>query len=86
MKITSMAPLFTIIFVSKLLSNVVKNFCAIPWHQKLTVRCLRKCNFHLSTHNTDMMSMMRTSMMWFGAVSSLADEEKEEKEFITHKY
>ena len=33
-----------------------------------------------------MMSMMRTSMMWFGAVSSLADEEKEEKEFITHKY
>ena len=64
----------------------MKFFYAIHCPKKLTVRCLRKCNFHLSTHNTDMMSMMRTSMMWFGAVSCLADEEKEEKEFITHKY
>ena len=32
-----MAPLFTIIFVSKLVSNVLKNFRAIPWHQKPTM-------------------------------------------------
>ena len=31
-------PHFTIIFVSKLVSNVRKKFCAIPWHQKLTMR------------------------------------------------
>ena len=31
-----MAPLFTINFVPKLVSNVLKNFCAIPWHQKPT--------------------------------------------------
>ena len=32
----SVAPLFTINFVPKLVSNVLKNFCAIPWHQKPT--------------------------------------------------
>ena len=28
----------TIIFVLKLVSNVLKNFCAIPWHQKPTLK------------------------------------------------
>ena len=34
---TLTAPLFSIIFVSKLVSNILKNFCAILWHQKPTV-------------------------------------------------
>ena len=38
LKIISMAYIFTIIFMSKLVSNPHKNFCHITWHQKPKVK------------------------------------------------
>ena len=41
LKLILMAYIFTIIFMSKLVSNLGKNFCAIAWHQKPTLAFAR---------------------------------------------
>ena len=43
LKIISMAYIFIIIFMSKLVSNFRKNFLCIAWHQKPTVPCHVLC-------------------------------------------
>ena len=57
LKMISMAYIFTIIFISKLVSNVCQNFLCIAWHQKPTV-------FSDHDHENDFFFLVSDGSKW----------------------